>query len=284
MPDLPTVVCYGDSNTHGAIGATGLRYPREVRWPGVVARELAGRAHVVEEGLNGRTTIWDDPFSPGRNGRDYLRPCLDSHAPVAVVVIMLGTNDLKSILRLGPAEIAAGAGSLVDVARESASGPDGGPPAVLLVAPPPLGAATISSGAVGVRRGAGDVAAARPALPGGRGASPARPSSTPAPWSTADPRTASTWIRRRTRRSGGRSPGRRRPSPGLGRARSRLHPRGAVESPGQRGGRTVARRRATGGVRNVRAPRRRVAGNARPPRGEDQRHRDESAAGQPAAG
>jgi len=145
VPDLPTVVCYGDSNTHGAIGATGLRYPREERWPGVVARELAGRAHVVEEGLNGRTTIWDDPFSPGRNGRDYLRPCLDSHAPVAVLVIMLGTNDLKSVLRLGPAEIAAGAGSLVDVARESASGPDGGPPAVLLVAPPPLGPPTVSS-------------------------------------------------------------------------------------------------------------------------------------------
>jgi len=64
---------------------------------------------------------------------------------VAVLVIMLGTNDLKSIYRLGAAEIAAGAGSLVDLARESTSGPDGGRPEVLLVAPPPLGALSIAS-------------------------------------------------------------------------------------------------------------------------------------------
>lgn len=145
MVDLPTVVCYGDSNTHGADGPTGRRHPRGVRWPGVVARDLAGRAHVLEEGLGGRTTIWDDPFSAGRNGRTYLLPCLWSHAPVAVVVIMLGTNDLKATYRLGPAEIAAGAGSLVDLARESATGPDGGRPEVLLVAPPPLGTLTIAS-------------------------------------------------------------------------------------------------------------------------------------------
>lgn len=145
MVDLPTVVCYGDSNTHGADGSTGRRYPRDVRWPGVVRRELAGRAHVIEEGLGGRTTIWDEPFTVGRNGRTYLIPCLASHAPVAVLVIMLGTNDLKSIYRLGAAEIAAGAGSLVDLARESTSGPDGGRPEVLLVAPPPLGALSIAS-------------------------------------------------------------------------------------------------------------------------------------------
>jgi lysophospholipase L1-like esterase len=64
---------------------------------------------------------------------------------VAVVVIMLGTNDLKATYRLGPAEIAAGAGSLVDLARESAAGPDGGRPEVLLVAPPPLGTLTVAS-------------------------------------------------------------------------------------------------------------------------------------------
>jgi lysophospholipase L1-like esterase len=143
--DLPTVVCYGDSNTHGAIGSTGLRHPREVRWPGVLAAALVGRAHVVEEGLNGRTTTWEDPFVAGRNGRTYLLPCLASHAPVAVLVIMLGTNDLKAIHRLGAAEIASGARSLVDLARASGSGPGGGPPAVVLVAPAPLGAPTVAS-------------------------------------------------------------------------------------------------------------------------------------------
>lgn len=140
--DLPTIVCYGDSNTHGYDPATGGRLGRGVRWPGVVARELAGRALVVEEGLNGRTTIWDDPFTEGRNGRIHLLPCLRSHAPVAVVVIMLGTNDLKAIFRLGAAEVASGARALADLARTSGTGPGGGPPEVLLVAPPPLGSVT----------------------------------------------------------------------------------------------------------------------------------------------
>lgn len=143
--DLPTVVCYGDSNTHGFAATTSGRFPRDIRWPGVVARALAGTAHVIEEGLNGRTTTWEDPFEPGRNGRAYLLPCLRSHAPVAVVVIMLGTNDLKAIHRLDPAMVAQGAGSVVHTARESLAGPGGAPPAVLLVAPPPLGEATIAA-------------------------------------------------------------------------------------------------------------------------------------------
>jgi lysophospholipase L1-like esterase len=145
MGDLPTVVCFGDSNTHGFDAATGGRFPRRARWPGIVAAELAGLAEVVEEGLNGRTTIWEDPFEPGRNGRAYLLPCLRSHAPVAVVAIMLGTNDLKAIHRLAAAQVAQGAASLVDVARESLAGPDGGPPAILLIAPPPLGESTAAS-------------------------------------------------------------------------------------------------------------------------------------------
>lgn len=154
MDDLPVVVCYGDSNTYGAIGPTDARHPRGARWPGVVAHELASRALIIEEGLNGRTTIWDDPFVPGRNGRDYLLPCLESHAPVAVLVILLGTNDLKAIHRLGAAEVAAGAGSLVDLARASGAGPGGGPPAVLLVSPPHLGAITRSSELWGFAGGA----------------------------------------------------------------------------------------------------------------------------------
>jgi len=67
--DLPTVVCYGDSNTHGADGSTGRRYPRDVRWPGVVRQGLAGRAHVIEEGLGGRTTIWDEPLTGRTSSR-----------------------------------------------------------------------------------------------------------------------------------------------------------------------------------------------------------------------
>jgi lysophospholipase L1-like esterase len=145
MADLPTVVCYGDSNTWGASGSSGDRHPRDVRWPGVVARELAGRAHVIEEGLPGRTTAWDDPFAVGRSAAADLLPCLETHAPVAVLVILLGTNDLKAIHHLGPAEIAAGAAGLVDLARRSGAGLDQHPPEVLLVAPVPLGEPTIAA-------------------------------------------------------------------------------------------------------------------------------------------
>jgi lysophospholipase L1-like esterase len=140
--ELPTVVCYGDSNTHGADPVTGARMARSERWPGVLAEALEGAATVIEEGLNGRTTILDDPFEDGRNGLTYLLPCLDSHAPIDLLVIMLGTNDLKSVFRRSAPEIAAGASALVDRALTSGTGPDGGPPAVLLIAPPALGPAT----------------------------------------------------------------------------------------------------------------------------------------------
>jgi lysophospholipase L1-like esterase len=142
---MRTVVCFGDSNTHGADPVTLARLPRDVRWPGVLAAELAGVADVIEEGLNGRTTLWDDPFMDGRNGRPYLLPCLRSHAPVDVLVLMLGTNDLKTIFGRQANEIAAGVGALVDIAQASGTGPDGGPPGVLVVAPPRLGATTEKS-------------------------------------------------------------------------------------------------------------------------------------------
>jgi lysophospholipase L1-like esterase len=139
---MRTVVCYGDSNTHGADPVTLARLPRDVRWPGVLAHELDGLAIVVEEGLNGRTTVWDDPFTDGRNGKPYLLPCLRSHAPVDVLVVMLGSNDLKSIFGRQAHEIAAGAGALVDIALASGTGPGDGAPRVLVVAPPRLGPVT----------------------------------------------------------------------------------------------------------------------------------------------
>ena len=137
-----TVVCFGDSNTHGADPSGAGRMPREVRWPRVMARALGDGYEVIEEGLNGRTTCWETLIEPGRNGLTYLVPCLLSHAPVDLVIIMLGTNDLKRVLGLGAPEIAGGMARLVKESRQSLTGPDDTPPAVLVVAPVPLGEVT----------------------------------------------------------------------------------------------------------------------------------------------
>lgn len=134
------MLCFGDSNTFGSIpGEAGGRFGREIRWPGVLARELGKGWHVVEEGLPGRTTVFDDPLSPYRKGADYLPPCLASHAPLDAVVIYLGTNDLKARCAAEASDIAAGLASLARVTLASESGPSGGAPRVLLLGLPRLG-------------------------------------------------------------------------------------------------------------------------------------------------
>jgi lysophospholipase L1-like esterase len=137
MPDtVRTIVCYGDSNTWGYNPASGKRFPPEVRWTGVMARELGDHYRVIEEGLNGRTTRWDDPLEPGRNGLTYLAPCLESHHPLDMVLIMLGTNDLKQRFRLSASDIAESAGGLAAIAKQAAQNAAGESPQVLLIAPP----------------------------------------------------------------------------------------------------------------------------------------------------
>ncbi|MFL7811610.1 MAG: SGNH/GDSL hydrolase family protein [Anaerolineae bacterium] len=135
---VKTVLCYGDSNTWGYDPATQTRYPREVRWPGVLRRELGEGYLVIEEGLNGRTTVWDDPIEGYKNGKSYLIPCLETHKPIDLVIILLGTNDLKVRFSVSAFDIANGAGVLVDVVQKSAAGPGDTAPQVLLLAPPPV--------------------------------------------------------------------------------------------------------------------------------------------------
>jgi lysophospholipase L1-like esterase len=135
------VLCFGDSNTYGSIpGEIGGRYGPDIRWPGVLARELGDDWRIVEEGLPGRTTVFDDPISPYRRGLDYLPPCLASHAPLDAVVIFLGTNDLKARLSAHAYDIAAGVGVLAQTVLVSGSGPDGAAPRVLVLGLPQLGA------------------------------------------------------------------------------------------------------------------------------------------------
>lgn len=139
---MKTIVCFGDSNTWGAIPAMGKRHPAEHRWPVVLARELGTGYEVIAEGQNGRTTVVEDLIEGPRVGRDYLVPCLESHKPVDLVVILLGTNDLKHRYGLSAWDIARGAGVLVKMAQAAPVGPDDRAPEVLLLAPPPVGKQT----------------------------------------------------------------------------------------------------------------------------------------------
>jgi lysophospholipase L1-like esterase len=135
---MKTVLCYGDSNTWGYDPAAEARYSLEARWASVLARELGADYQVIPEGLNGRTTVWPDPVEGEyKSGKTYLTACLESHHPIDLVVLMLGTNDLKHRFGLSAWDIAHSAGTLVEMIRGSAFGPDGLGPDVLLLAPPP---------------------------------------------------------------------------------------------------------------------------------------------------
>ncbi|WP_240232652.1 SGNH/GDSL hydrolase family protein [Devosia lacusdianchii] len=136
------ILAYGDSNTWGAIpqpyrGAGG-RFGTTERWTRIMGAALGPQVEIFEEGLNGRTTCVDDPIEgPIRNGERYLPIALTTHMPLDLVIIMLGTNDLKTRLSMQAGDIADGAGKLVDIVKRSGTGRDGSP-SVLLVAPAPL--------------------------------------------------------------------------------------------------------------------------------------------------
>ncbi|MBV9705700.1 MAG: SGNH/GDSL hydrolase family protein [Methylobacteriaceae bacterium] len=135
---MPVVVVFGDSNSWGCEPQVFKRFPPGVRWPTVMKRELGADYDLIEEALNGRTTVWDDPIEPHRSGIAYLTPCLLSHAPLDLVIIALGCNDLKKRFSLSPSDIAYGAERLVVAARALPVGPNDSPPKVILMAPPPL--------------------------------------------------------------------------------------------------------------------------------------------------
>ena len=140
---MKTILCFGDSNTWGAMPMRSLddvqRYGRAERWTGVLQRELGSEYEVISEGCNGRTTVWDDPIEGHKNGQTYLIPCLDTHQPLDLVIIMLGTNDLKARFSVTSFDIAQSAAVLVNIVQTHPVQISGIPqPQVLLIAPPPL--------------------------------------------------------------------------------------------------------------------------------------------------
>ncbi|RVU83552.1 hydrolase [Leucothrix sargassi] len=131
------VMCFGDSNTWGYKPENGERYDRSTRWPCVMHEALGEGFELVEEGLNGRTTVWDDPVDGLMSGLNYLEPCLKSHKPLDVVLLMLGTNDLKDRYCVTAPEIAKSVGRLVKHIQKCEYGPNNSAPEVVLMAPPP---------------------------------------------------------------------------------------------------------------------------------------------------
>lgn len=149
---MKTIVCYGDSNTWGLDRHNpNRRLALDERWSGQMAQVLGPDYFVVEQGQPSRTAVLDDPVDVWgadscKSGRATLASCLKSQAPIDLLILMLGTNDLKNRFSLQPDEIALGLAALIQIARSLGVGPAGGDPKVLVIVPPVLPARMNSGG------------------------------------------------------------------------------------------------------------------------------------------
>ena len=134
-----TILCFGDSNTFGTNPDHPMRHPRDTRWPGRLQLLLGPGFHVVEEGMGGRTTVWDDPLEPNRCGLAFLPVALQSHRPLDLVILSLGTNDCKTHLNAAPRLAAQGAECLIRAVRAFDFGPGYPTPQILLLSPIHIG-------------------------------------------------------------------------------------------------------------------------------------------------
>lgn len=107
------IVCFGDSNTHGYCAQNGGRFDETQRWTCLLQQKLGEDYLILEEGLSGRTTTFEDPIHEGLSGLSYIYPCLMSHEPVELLIIMLGTNDTKERFGSSAACIALGLKRLI---------------------------------------------------------------------------------------------------------------------------------------------------------------------------
>ena len=144
------IVCLGDSNTHGYCADPsdcadgGIRFNENERWTRRLQTALGEEYLVVEEGLSGRTTCFDDPIHEGLNALDYIYPCLKSHEFVDLLIIMLGTNDVKERFAASAACVAIGMGRLVKKAIATECWGDK-KPNILVIAPPHIGEGMFAS-------------------------------------------------------------------------------------------------------------------------------------------
>jgi lysophospholipase L1-like esterase len=135
------ILLYADSLSWGIVPATRQRLAWEKRWPGVMEMGLNADGHgvrVIEDCLNGRRTVWDDPFKSGRNGLQGLAQRIEIHSPLSLVILMLGTNDFQSMHRHNAWHSAQGIAALVSAIRLAPIEPGMPVPPILIVAPPPM--------------------------------------------------------------------------------------------------------------------------------------------------
>lgn len=133
--DAVNILCFGDSNTWGQKPDKTGRYAADVRWAGIVQKLLGNDYYIIEEGLSSRTTDLDYDRRPGRNGKTYLEPCIDSHNPLDIVIIMLGSNDFKIEFNRSVPDIADALDGLVSIVKERAKTVTEAAPKVILVSP-----------------------------------------------------------------------------------------------------------------------------------------------------
>ena len=135
------ILVYSDSLSWGIVPTTRQRLHFEQRWPGVMELAISSsdqRVRVIEDCLNGRRTVWDDPFKPGRNGLVGLAQRIEIHSPLALVVLMLGTNDFQSMHEHNAWHSSQGIGVLVSAIRTAPIEPGMPVPQILVVSPPAI--------------------------------------------------------------------------------------------------------------------------------------------------
>ena len=129
------ILCYGDSNTYGLVPKENARYPWGIRWTSRLNEKLGLQQYrVIEEGLCGRTTVFDDPFRDHRNGAKFVNAVLETHGASDLIILMLGTNDCKTAYKTTPQLIGKGVETVIAKIRSFA--PDS---KILLVSPIHLG-------------------------------------------------------------------------------------------------------------------------------------------------
>lgn len=138
---MKQILVYSDSLSWGIIPGTRNRFEFHQRWPGKLEQLLSkedSRIRIIEDCLNGRRTVLEDPFKPGRNGLKGLQQRIEINSPLDLIIIMLGNNDFQSSHIFKAAEAAQGVATLVQTVRKSPIEPGMPLPDILLISPPPI--------------------------------------------------------------------------------------------------------------------------------------------------